>query len=577
MPFGLCLRHCDGSSGDFPLKRVCRVSKLAFVEALWKGEFMKFLIQFVVLINLACLMVPLPVLAETKEPITLPIASETLASAPAATSAMLPTESANTNAPTISSQESPDGLRMNFRGAPLNMVLDYLSDAAGFIINKTADVRGTVEVWSKQPVTKDEAVELLSSVLKKNGYGVTRNGRILTILAMDTAKTSSELPVVTGIEPEDVEKSDEIETRIIPVRYANVTQLVPNLQLLLPTSATLAANESANTLILVATKSDIKRMLKIVQALDTSIASVSTIKVIPLQYSDAKDTAAMITQLFAQNSNPGNGNFGGGPNFGGPGGPGGGPGGFFRAAMQAAANANARNGNAAATRVVAVADERSNSVVVSAAPGMVSAIEDMLKELDRQVADETELRVFKLTNADPTELADQLTKLFPDETNSANNNNNNNPGVPFFRRGPFGQVNNANASNTSDRSRKMGKVLAVPDPRTACLIVTASKTLMPQIADMIAELDSNKGKKEVVSYFELQNADPQDVYQNLQDLFNRSTVRMQNNNNRNSLLGANNPLTLRETTGNQQPTIGSTLSRSAMGASGAGGVGAIGR
>jgi hypothetical protein len=111
----------------------------------------------------------------------------------------------------------------------------------------------------------------------------------------------------------------------------------------------------------------------------------------------------------------------------------------------------------------------------------------------------------------------------------------------------------------------MGKVLAVADPRTASLIVTASKTIMPQIADMITELDSDKGKREVVSYFELQNADPQDVYQNLQDLFNRSTVRMQNNNNQNSFLGRNHPLTQRETQNNQgttgaQTTFGSSSS-----------------
>src|SRR4249920_1583557 len=85
-------------------------------------------------------------------------------------------------------QHETNLLTMNFRGAPLNLVLDYLSDAAGFIINKEADVKGTVEVWSKQPVTKDEAVELLSSVLRKNGYGMTRNGRILTIVAMDSVK-----------------------------------------------------------------------------------------------------------------------------------------------------------------------------------------------------------------------------------------------------------------------------------------------------------------------------------------------------------------------------------------------------
>ena len=119
--------------------------------------------------------------------------------------------------------------------------------------------------------------------------------------------------------------------------------------------------------------------------------------------------------------------------------------------------------------------------------------------------------------------------------------------------------------------KKMGKVLAVPDPRTSSLIVTASKTLMPQIAAMIAELDSDKGKREIVSYFELQNADPQDVYQNLQDLFNRSTVRMQNNNNQNTFLGRNNPLTLRETQ-NQQGTSGSSTATSL--GSGIGGTGA---
>ena len=101
-------------------------------------------------------------------------------------------------------------------------------------------------------------------------------------------------------------------TQIIPVKYASVSQLVPNLELLLPTTATLSANESANSLILVATKTDIKRMLKIINALDTSIASVSSIRVIPLKYADAKDTATLITSLFtSQGSGQGGGVRGG--------------------------------------------------------------------------------------------------------------------------------------------------------------------------------------------------------------------------------------------------------------------------
>ena len=54
----------------------------------------------------------------------------------------------------------PGELRLNFRGAPIELVLNYLSDAAGFIIQLNTPVRGTVDVWSKQPVTQEEAVNL---------------------------------------------------------------------------------------------------------------------------------------------------------------------------------------------------------------------------------------------------------------------------------------------------------------------------------------------------------------------------------------------------------------------------------
>src|ERR1019366_4011905 len=246
----------------------------------------------------------------------------------------------NAAAPTVVVENGTNGLRLNFRGAPLGLVLDYLSDAAGFIINKEVDVRGTVEVWSKEPLTKDEAVEVLNAVLKKNGCAVIRNGRILTIVAQDGVN-HKDTPIISGNNPDEVERGDEVVTQIIPVKYASVTQLVPNLELLLPTTATLTPNESANSLILVATKTDIKRMLKIITALDTSIASVSSIRVIPLKYADAKDTATLISSLFtSQGGNQGGNNNGGGRGnlfsmiaggggFGGGGPGGGGPGGGF--------------------------------------------------------------------------------------------------------------------------------------------------------------------------------------------------------------------------------------------------------
>ena len=56
-------------------------------------------------------------------------------------------------------------------------------------------------------MTKDEAVEVLNSALKKNGCAVIRNGRILTIVAQDTAKTR-DLPIVVGNNPDEVERGE---------------------------------------------------------------------------------------------------------------------------------------------------------------------------------------------------------------------------------------------------------------------------------------------------------------------------------------------------------------------------------
>src|SRR6185369_7974616 len=97
-------------------------------------------------------------------------------------------------APTPTANAGDRNLRFNFRGVPLDMVLNYLSEAAGFIIVLETDVKGKVDAWSNQPLNKDEAVDLLNTVLNKNGYSAIRNGRTLRIVSQKDAKTK-DLPV----------------------------------------------------------------------------------------------------------------------------------------------------------------------------------------------------------------------------------------------------------------------------------------------------------------------------------------------------------------------------------------------
>ncbi|MBL9136279.1 MAG: hypothetical protein JNK85_10440 [Verrucomicrobiales bacterium] len=489
-----------------------------------------------------------------------------------------PTPAATAPAPTDNVQSQPPasnpplpdgekGLRMNFRGVSLDMVLDYLSDAAGFIINLETEVRGRVDVWSNQPLSKEEAVTLLNTVLNKNGYAAIRNGRTLTIVSRDDAK-KRDIPVISGNDPDQIPRSDDIVTQIIPVRYIGAVQLVKDLQPLLSTSATLTANEGGNALVLTDTQANIRRMAEIVEALDTAVSSVSSVRVFTLRYADAKAVATVVKDLFQQQdtSRSGNNNQGGPGRFlaqfrGGPGGGGGDAGG----------NTGSTGSSRAPTpKVNAVADERSNSVVVSAPEEQMVVIVGVITQIDTNVEDITELRVFRLKYADPQETADLLTSLFED-TGSSQQNANNRGGQLRFGGGPFGGFGGnrgANAANDqSVRMRQQTRVVAVPDLRTGSVVVSAARDLMEQIGRMIEQLDADPARKQKVFVYSVENSDPQAVQEVLETLFpnqNTTTGRNTRNTQRQNNNQLNNRQTQTQNQGNRNNT-GSGFGGAAIG------------
>src|ERR1017187_9067049 len=475
-----------------------------------------------------------------------------------------PSETATTD--TVTAAEAPAGddeLRLNFRGAPLEMVLDYLSKAAGFTIVLETEVKGKVDVWNNRPLTRDEAVAVLDSALNRNGYAAVRNGRTLTIMSRDDAKKRN-IPVMPGSNPEAIPKTDEMVTQIIPVRYANVAQLLKDLEPLKPSYATLTANDSANALVLTDPRANVRRMVEIVNALDTSVSSVSTVRVFPLKYADAKDLATAVKELFqAPTSNQQQGNnarqffrgFGGGG--GGGGGQGGGQGG---------------GDNSAAQRVVphvsAVADDRSNSLVVSAPDEYIPTIEQLVREIEVSVTDVTELRGLHLANADPVETAALFAQLFPDDSKTADQNQ---AAVRFrggFGGGLFGQGNATTQTPASDRMKKKGQVIAVPDQRTSSVIISAARDLMPQIAAMIEQLDGNSSRKQSVYVIPLENAEVTDVLPVLKDMFKKGANQQRNNSSTQN--GQNDALTSRTTRNNQGTTTSSMGSGAGVGGGGGG-------
>jgi len=354
-------------------------------------------------------------------------------------------------------------VRMNFRGASLDMVLNYLTEAAGFIINikPGTSVRGKVDVWSNDPLTREEALNLLDTVLNQNNLAAIRNGRTLTIVNRDEAKTQN-IPVNQGSDPDKIPMTDKIVTQIMPVRFVEVAQLVKDLQPLVSMQTTMTANEAGNAIVMTDTQANIHRVAEVVHAIDMGAEEFTEVRVFHLDNSDPTEIADEITNLFPDDSRQGNsqspmamnpffsrlaGRFGGG-GFGGPGGPGGGAAGSGGANNQ---NQRIKKRN----RVIAVADQRTTSIIVSASRDLMDQIEAVVKQLDESKQGKQGVYVFELHHATPAE-------VLPPLQDSFGGNNQNNRTTSTTQNDPLqsrsttqNQQNNA-TSRTSSSSRGVG-------------------------------------------------------------------------------------------------------------------------
>ena len=507
---------------------------------------------------LAALLLPLAAFAQAPRPDGVALPKPVAAPVPDA-NAPLPNLEATPLAP-APKPGGKGGVILNFQNASLTDVLNYLSEAAGFIVVQEAPVSGTVNVMSKQEITPEEAVDLLNTVLLDKGFIAIRNGRILKIVNRKDAQ-KKDIPVDQGSDPDKIPRKDQMVTQIMPLRYGEAAKLVENLQPLLSENATITANESANTIILTDTQTNIRRIATIIRAIDTSVASISTIHVYPLRFADAKELATIVTTLFQVTSTSSSGRNrdrggGGFPGFGGFGGP---PGSGQSSTPQSEAKQ-------AASRIVAVADEQSNSLIVSAAEDLIPQITDVVEKLDTNIEDVTETRIFRLQHADATELAETLTKLYPD-TSSQNRNGQGNQGGRGGFFGGFPGQPQQNSTQQSGRALLQSKVVAVGEPRTNSLIVTAARETMTQIAETVGRLDSTDAKKQRVFVHRLEHADVEAAANVLRGMLGDTSAQNASQNS--------NRLQNRSTNGAAMDT--SDLSNTGGGGPGGGGGGRGGR
>ncbi len=280
--------------------------------------------------------------------------------------------------PAYAQEPNQNQATLNFVGADIESVVRAIGHFTGntFVIDPR--VKGTINLVSEKPVNKAEAFRMLTSVLRLQGYAVVRTQNFVKVVPEADAKLQAS-PVQI-----DKLRGDQIATRIFRLNYENANGLVGVLRPLISPNNTISADPTNNTLIVTDYADNLRRIARIVAALD--VPSIAEVDVVKLEHGIASDIALTVNRLLD----------GGGT-----------------APGQAP-------GQAAAGQVLVMADPRTNSLLIRAPTAARAGLaRTLIEKLDQPTAMPGNVHVVYLRNAEATKLAQVLRAVVAGATGAA--------------------------------------------------------------------------------------------------------------------------------------------------------------
>jgi len=329
---------------------------------------------------------------------------------------------------------STDGptITPNYKDADLSQIIQAVSEVTGknFIIDPRVNAK--VTMLSATPMSPAAFYEAFLAVLQVYGYVAVPAGKVIKIIPNTDAR---QLPSIDL--PNDVSStSDEIVTQIITMKNVSAAQLVPLLRPLIPQQGHLAAYPSGNMLIISDRASNVNRIMKIIARMDES--GDEPVEVIALRNASAADLVRTVNQL---------------------------------------SQGQASEGAGAPVKIVA--DERTNSVLVSGEKSLRLKIKALIVNLDTPMQSGGDTQVRYLRYADAEKIAD---KLKGQATASAK-----------AQGGPQGGA----APSASGGANVDASVTIWADVATNALIITAPPKIMKSLMAVIDKLDIRRAQVQV--------------------------------------------------------------------------------
>ena len=311
-----------------------------------------------------------------------------------------------------------------FRDADLTQIIEAVSQITGKTFIVDPRVRAQVTILSSTPMSPDAFYETFLSILQVHGFVAVPSGNSIKIIPDANAR---QLPGQADLPDRVNSASDEFITQVIAVRNVSAAQLVPVLRPLIPQYGHLVAYPASNMLIISDRASNVSRMMRIIQRIDQG--GDEEIDIVRLENASASEIVRVVNALSQ------------------------GPG---------------QQAEAASVSARLVADDRTNSVLISGEKAQRLRLKALVTHLDTPLETGGDTRVRYLNYADAEQIAGKLKEQVTGITQAA-------PGAPTQGAGP---------QAAADRNTTIWA-----DKQTNALVITAPPKIMRSIMGVVDKLD----------------------------------------------------------------------------------------
>ncbi|MGL4205251.1 MAG: type II secretion system secretin GspD, partial [Aeromonadaceae bacterium] len=316
----------------------------------------------------------------------------------------------------------------SFKGTDIQEFINTVGKNLNKTIIVEPSVRGKINVRSYDLLNDEQYYQFFLSVLDVYGFSVVpMDNGVLKVVRSNTAKTSG-VPVVDDSAPG---MGDEMVTRVVPVRNVSVRELAPLLRQLNDNAGggNVVHYEPSNVLLITGRAMVVNRLVEIVRRVDK--AGDQDVDIVRLKYASAAEIVRLITTLTKD-------------------------------------DARANMGSLLSPKLVA--DERTNSVVVSGDPKARQRVMQMIRQLDRDQESQGNTKVFYLKYAKAKNLVEVLT------------------GVSKSIQADKQKGTQAGGGGSDS------KMTIQADEQTNAIVITAQPDTMQEIEKVIARLDIRRAQ-----------------------------------------------------------------------------------